>query len=123
MNKILFVLFVCGAHTMTGLAETRYVDYRFAPKWFYSFICFPDDSFKSLVGADGQLLYDYGGKGKNFPYACNTRKSPNLWGSIVCNNKGVKRLRQCGGQLLQLPADQIREIFQVNSKNIQSYKP
>lgn len=26
-------------------------------------------------------------------------KSPDLWGSIVCNNKGVMRLRQCGGQL------------------------
>lgn len=75
MKKILSVLLASLTCIMSYSAEKRLVDYRFAPKWFQSSICFPDDSFKSLVGADGQLLYDYsryGGNGKLFPYACNT---------------------------------------------------
>ena len=70
MKNSISVLIVCLMCFISSSAEERWVDYRFAPKWFESSICFPDDSFKSLVGADGQLLYDYGAK-KYFPYACN----------------------------------------------------
>ena len=51
-------------------AQTRYVDYRFAPQWCQTTPAFPDDSFKTLVGAQGQLLYDWGG-GKFFPISVN----------------------------------------------------
>ena len=47
-------------------AQARYVDYRFASQWCQTTPAFPDDSFKTLVGAQGQLLYDWGG-GSSFP--------------------------------------------------------
>ena len=50
----------------------RYVDYRFSPEWFVSTTCLPDDSFKTMVGPNGQLLYDFrGSKGGFFPYSSN----------------------------------------------------
>ncbi|MCG2462367.1 hypothetical protein K8352_16520 [Flavobacteriaceae bacterium F89] len=39
------------------------VDFRYAPNWHVTSICLPDDTYKSLVGPLGQLLYDFGGKG------------------------------------------------------------
>lgn len=47
----------------------RHVDYRFAPDWHCSTPAFPDDSLKTLVGPQGQLLYGYGGP--FFPHAQN----------------------------------------------------
>lgn len=44
------------------------VDFKYAPNWHVTSICFPDDSSKTLVGPQGQMLYDFGGK-KFFPYA------------------------------------------------------
>lgn len=49
--------------------NSRHVDYRFAPDWHCSTPAFPDDSFKTLVGPQGQLLYGYGGS--FFPYSQN----------------------------------------------------
>lgn len=48
--------------------HSLYVDFRYAPDWHVTNICLPDDTFKTLVGPQGQLLYDYGGK-KFFAYA------------------------------------------------------
>jgi len=43
------------------------VDFRYAPPWWQSAICLPDDSDKMLVGKEGQLLLDFGGGGpRNF---------------------------------------------------------
>lgn len=54
-----------------GLAQTeRYVDYRFAPQWHQTTTALPDDSYKTLVGPQGQLLYEHG-KGRFFPYPEN----------------------------------------------------
>jgi len=39
--------------------ETQQVDHRFAPPWWQTAICLPDDEQKSLVGKEGMLLYDY----------------------------------------------------------------
>ncbi|MGD0091875.1 MAG: hypothetical protein ABSE73_18325, partial [Planctomycetota bacterium] len=36
------------------------VDHRFAPPWWQTAICLPDDGQKSLVGKEGMLLYDFG---------------------------------------------------------------
>ena len=41
-------------------------------------------------------------------------KSPDLWGSIVCNNKGVMRLRQCGGQLFAVASGPNPRNFPVD---------
>jgi hypothetical protein len=38
------------------------VDYRYAPTWWQTSICLPDDWQKTLVGKEGTLLYDFGGK-------------------------------------------------------------
>ena len=42
-------------------------DFRYAPPWWQSAICLPDDPDKILVGKEGQVLLDYGhGKVRNF---------------------------------------------------------
>lgn len=51
------MLFLC---VLASNAKERYVDYRFAPKWAQSTTAFPDDSYKTLVGPQGQLLYEFG---------------------------------------------------------------
>jgi len=45
-----------------------HVDFKYAPDWHVTNICLPDDTFKTLVGPLGQMLYDFGGK-EFFPYA------------------------------------------------------
>ncbi|MCK0147283.1 hypothetical protein MWU78_16610 [Arenibacter sp. F26102] len=47
------------------------VDYKYAPDWYATSICFPDDTHKTLVGPLGQLLYDYG-KGGFFRVSSKT---------------------------------------------------
>ena len=42
------------------------VDHRFAPPWWQTSICLPDDWQKTLVGKEGQLLYDFRGKYSGF---------------------------------------------------------
>lgn len=42
-----------------GSRVRHYVDYRYAPEWFQSTTCFPDDYYKTMVGPCGQLLYEY----------------------------------------------------------------
>jgi len=43
------------------------VDFRYAPLWWQSAICLPDDSDKTLVGKEGQVLFDFGHGGfRNF---------------------------------------------------------
>lgn len=37
------------------------VNFRYAPPWWQTSICLPDDWNKTLVGKDGELLYDWGG--------------------------------------------------------------
>jgi hypothetical protein len=40
------------------------VDHRYAPVWWQTAICLPDDWQKTLVGKEGTLLYDHPGKRK-----------------------------------------------------------
>lgn len=68
MKKILSLLIILATCQQIAVGAERYVDYRYAPKWFESSICFPDDSYKTIVGTDGQLLYGFAG-GSYFPYA------------------------------------------------------
>ncbi len=42
------------------------VDHRYAPVWWQTSICLPDDWQKTLVGKEGTLLYDYPGKHSGF---------------------------------------------------------
>lgn len=62
---LLFVISFCSA-------QLKEVDYRYAPEWHVTSICFPDDSLKTIVGPLGQLFYgfsDIGEKGQIFyPY-------------------------------------------------------
>src|SRR5436309_16022148 len=39
------------------------VDFRYAPAFWQSTYCFPDDPYKSLVGKNGALLYGHSGLG------------------------------------------------------------
>lgn len=48
------------------VADPFTVDYRYAPPWWQTAICLPDDWQKTLVGKDGSLLYDYPGKYSGF---------------------------------------------------------
>jgi hypothetical protein len=45
------------------------IDFRYAPPWWQTAICLPDDGEKTLVGKEGQLLYDYPGKNSGFKTA------------------------------------------------------
>lgn len=57
------------AASIVGAGETRpdaagqplVVDFRYAPPWWQTCIGLPDDWQKTLVGRDGELLYDYPG--------------------------------------------------------------
>ncbi len=42
------------------------LDHRYAPPYWQTSICLPDDWQKTLVGKDGSLLYDYRGKFADF---------------------------------------------------------
>ena len=42
------------------------IDFRYAPPWWQTSICLPDDWQKTLVGKDGSLLYDYPGNYAGF---------------------------------------------------------
>ncbi|MGD0899612.1 MAG: hypothetical protein ABR915_17415 [Thermoguttaceae bacterium] len=42
------------------------VDHRFAPPWWQTSICLPDDWQKTLVAKEGTLLYDFPGKFSGF---------------------------------------------------------
>ncbi len=67
MKRIIVILSVLLASAVSSDAQKRYVDYRFAPQWQETTTAFPDDSYKTLVGPQGQLLYDFGGG--FFPYS------------------------------------------------------
>ncbi len=47
-------------------AKAEGVDFRYAPAWWQTSICLPDDWQKTLVGREGQLLYDFGGPHRGF---------------------------------------------------------
>ncbi len=70
MKKWLISIFLFFV-SMSLSAQLQVVDYRYAPQWHQTNICFPDDSCKTLVGPLGQLLYDYGRGGRFFAYAAN----------------------------------------------------
>jgi hypothetical protein len=42
------------------------IDFRYAPSWWETAICLPDDWQKTLVGKEGSLLYDYPGRYQGF---------------------------------------------------------
>jgi hypothetical protein len=42
------------------------IDFRYAPPWWQTAICLPDDWQKTLVGKEGSLLYDYPGRYAGF---------------------------------------------------------
>lgn len=55
------------AQTAANLpTEPQTVDFRYAPAWWQTSICFPDDWQKTLVGKDGSLLYDFPGAWDGF---------------------------------------------------------
>ncbi len=49
-----------------AIAPAWTVDHRYAPSWWQTSICLPDDWQKTLVGKEGQLLYDFRGKYSGF---------------------------------------------------------
>ncbi|RIJ50828.1 hypothetical protein D1614_02590 [Maribellus luteus] len=63
---ITILAFIC--FIVTNGQNSLKVDFRYAPDWHATSICLPDDTSKTLIGPEGQLLYDFGGK-KFFAYA------------------------------------------------------
>lgn len=49
------------------------VDFRYAPVWWQTSICLPDDWQKTLVGKEGTLLYDFPGKHSGFKTRLSVR--------------------------------------------------
>ncbi len=60
LARIVFLVVFFCANMLTAIAQEHYVDYRFAPQLARSTPAFADDSYKTLVGPQGQLLYNYG---------------------------------------------------------------
>ena len=56
-NWIIALFIISGACKLSAQLQT--VDYRYAPQWYQTCICLPDDSCKTLIGPLGQLLYDF----------------------------------------------------------------
>ncbi len=52
--------------SFAGEANPWTVDFRYAPPWWQTSICLPDDWQKTLVAKDGGLLYDYRGRFADF---------------------------------------------------------
>lgn len=46
---------------LVAAEPSQVVDFRYSPPWWQTAICLPDDWQKTLVGKDGELLYDWGG--------------------------------------------------------------
>ncbi|MBM4087999.1 MAG: hypothetical protein FJ276_01010 [Planctomycetes bacterium] len=76
MNSLLHLTMNCAVLLVTPIAAHAAapphaalgsVDFRYAPPWWQTAICLPDDADKTLVGKEGQLLFDFGGGGvRNF---------------------------------------------------------
>jgi hypothetical protein len=49
-----------------GASDPWTIDFRYAPPWWQTSICLPDDWQKTLVGKEGSLLYDYPGRYTGF---------------------------------------------------------
>jgi hypothetical protein len=65
-NIIAVALFLCilvAANPLSADVESQVVDFRYAPSWWQTTICLPDDSLKTIVGKEGALLYDFSDKG------------------------------------------------------------
>ena len=67
MKKTILFLLLIGC-VLPVSAQLQTVDYRYAPGWHASNICFPDDTCKTVVGPLGQLLYHFGGE-TFYPFA------------------------------------------------------
>ncbi|KAA6300849.1 MAG: hypothetical protein EZS26_003014 [Candidatus Ordinivivax streblomastigis] len=60
MKKIALVALLSCC--ISSICAQQQVDYRYSPHWWQSCIGLPDDSYKTLAGPLGQLLYEYKGR-------------------------------------------------------------
>jgi len=104
-SLILTCLVVAGQR-LAGEEDAWVVDFRYAPPWWQTSICLPDDWQKTLVGKDGSLLYDYPGKYAGF----KTKITAGLEGEIEWVSQElvsprvpiVRTVKRCGEiELLQ----------------------
>ena len=61
-GSILLIGLSCCRVVAAAETDPWKVDFRYTIPWWQTLICLPDDWQKSLVGKDGELLYDYPGK-------------------------------------------------------------
>jgi hypothetical protein len=62
----LCVLLWAAAPALAATNDPWTIDFRYAPPWWQTAICLPDDWQKTLVGKEGSLLYDYPGSYAGF---------------------------------------------------------
>lgn len=68
MNKIAITIFFSILCQLIGFGQKSLkVDFKYAPDWYVTSICMPDDTFKTVVAPQGQMLYEFGSK-KFFAY-------------------------------------------------------
>lgn len=63
---VVWQVWACLAVVPGAVGEEFRVDFRYAPVWWQTSICLPDDWQKTLVGKEGTLLYDFPGKHSGF---------------------------------------------------------
>ena len=66
-GTLLMAIALCPATGRADEASDFRVDFRYSTPWWQSTICLPDDPEKTVLGRDGDLLYDFPGKPDRFP--------------------------------------------------------
>ena len=62
----LLTMLLCCRAVRAGDDDPWKVDFRYAIPWWQTAICLPDDWQKTLVGKEGEMLYDFPGKFSDF---------------------------------------------------------
>ncbi|MBN1343124.1 MAG: hypothetical protein JXQ73_10615 [Phycisphaerae bacterium] len=66
LHTLALPLIAVACAASSAVADDYTVDFRYAPAWWQTSICLPDDWQKTIVGKEGSLLYDYGGQHDGF---------------------------------------------------------
>jgi hypothetical protein len=59
LNCLSITISLTGKTLKTESGKQLKVDFKYAPQWWQSTICLPDDPLKTVVGKEGQLFYDF----------------------------------------------------------------
>ena len=127
---VLGCLLLAGA-AGSGQSGGMKIDHSYAPAWWQTLVCLPDDPVKTLVGKEGQVFGDFNYPGpRHFSFALQfDSKTPAAWKSQQLQSAVVPLLhtvKDAGGiqieerTFLQIPGTQaMNSIERYDSRRIQ----